>query len=169
MNVTARQDGRSVASRSLFAAAVVIAGILASVAMAEAHGHGNPHGNPHGNSGKHGYYDSRPVPRVITVDHQAFYSPYVSGRIYYAPHHHYHARYLFPVFVGGAVQYHPYYYCGGTLFVNSAVALPHLAIGFDYSSPGGLYLSGYYQQPYVQQHEHHYYDRDYDPDEDQDD
>ena len=165
MNIMATQKARRVASRSLFSAAVVIAGLLASVAMAEAHGHGKSHGN----SGKHGHYSNRPVPRVITVDHRAYYSPYISGRSYYAPHHHYHARYVFPVFIGGAVQFHPYYYCGDSLFLSSAVALPHLAFGINFSSPGGLYVGGYYQQPYVQEHEHRYYDRDYDTDQGYDD
>ena len=170
MKITATQNARRVASTTLVSAVVVIAGLLSSVVTAEAHGHG--HGKPgkHGpKGGAHGYYNSQRVPRVIAVDHRAYYSPYVSGRTYYAPHHHYHARYRFPVFVGGAIQYQPYYYCGQSLFVTGVVALPHVAFGINFGLPGGLAVGGYYEQPYLPEDRHHYYDRDYDPDQDHDD
>lgn len=170
MKITATWNARRVASSFLIAAAVAVAGLLPSAAAAEGHGHGQ-HGNNgnHGNHGNHGYYNSERVPRVIAVDHRAYYSPYVSGRTYYAPHHHYHARYRFPVFVGSAIQYQPYYYCGNSLFLNGVVTLPHLAFGINFGSPGGLYLGGYYAQPYLPEHQHRCNDRDYDPYQDHDD
>jgi len=164
MKNTATRNARRVASRLLVSAALAVAGLLPTVALADGHGHGHK-----GNHGNHGYYSYPQVPRVITVERRGYYSPYISGRAYYAPHHHYHALYRFPVFVGGAIQYQPYYYCGSSLFLNSVVALPHLAFGINFASPGGLYLGGYYEQPYLPEHQHHYYDRDYDPDQDHDD
>ena len=145
----------------LIVAAVLWAGVM--VVPAQADGHGGKHSG-HGHGVARGHYKS--VPRYIAVDHRAYYAPYVSGRVYYAPHHHHHVRYVFPVYLNGGVVYQPYLYCGRQLFVSGAVTLPHLAIGVNYGSPGGVlvggvYSSGYPYAPvyddYDDRHEHHHH------------
>jgi hypothetical protein len=129
---------------ALFGAALFCG--AASTANAKDHDqHGNQ-GRGHQSQGRQvreGYYR---VPQVITVEHRGDYRPYFSGRSYYAPHHHYHAAYRFPVWVNGVVAYRSYAYCDDHLFVNSAVVLPQLAFGFSFGHPGA-YVSGYYGAP----------------------
>jgi hypothetical protein len=145
----------------------------ASAASGHGHGHGNGHGQSYGhgqsnghdhgngnghsdgygrydghsNGAAHGYAAFPTVPRTIIVGQRGYYQPYYSGRVYYGPHHHYHAAYRFPVYVGGSVVYQPYYYCGDSLFVGGAVALPHLAFGINFGSPGGVSFGGFYSSP----------------------
>jgi hypothetical protein len=160
---TATQSGFSGTSWTriiLVATAALAAGVFAFPAPARAdggHGHGNGHG--HGHSSGHGYetghsngpahgYSSYPtVPRSIVLGQRGYYQPYYTGRVYYAPHHHDHVAYRFPVYVGGSVVYQPYYYCGDSLFVGGAVALPHLAFGINFGSPGGVSMGGFYSSP----------------------
>ncbi|HKQ96406.1 MAG TPA: hypothetical protein VJV75_00880 [Candidatus Polarisedimenticolia bacterium] len=176
-------QGRNPNFLSLMTAAILGLAVLAfaaSPASAKDHGNGK-HGR--GNQGKghqvqSGHYR---VPQVITVEHRGDYRPYYSGRSYYAPHHHYHAAYRFPVWVNGVVAYRSYPYCDDHLFVTGAVALPQLAFNFTYARPGA-YVSGYYGAPappsyyvypqpvYVEprghrcHHDHGDYDRDWDDD-----
>jgi len=134
---------------SLMTAALYGAALLcgaASTASAKEHDHHGKQGQGHQGQGRQvreGYYR---VPQVIAVEHRGDYRPYFTGRSYYAPHHHYHAAYRFPVWVNGAVAYRPYSYCDDRLFVNSAVVLPQLAIGFSFGHPGAQ-ISGYYGAP----------------------
>jgi hypothetical protein len=146
----------------LLAAAFLAAGLVAFPAPAEAHGGRHPgrglRGAGHGHF-KHGHFKT--VPRFIATHHRAHFSPYVAGRVYYAPHHHHHVRYLFPVYVNGVIVHQPYFYCGDRLFVSGAVALPRLAIGVNFASPGGFVVGGYdspgpaYAPYYVGGHRHH--------------
>ena len=54
--------------------------------------------------------------------------PFAAGRVYYRPHHHYHATYNLPVVVNHRVAYRPYNYCRGRVFVRPGTPLPHLAV-----------------------------------------
>lgn len=102
------------------------------------HGHGNGHGH---------YYRAHPshryvvVPRRIYVEDRSYFHPYYAGRAYYAPHHHYHAAYRFPVYVNGAVVVRPYSYCGDEVFVAAPVAapLPRLAFSVTFGTPVAYY------------------------------
>lgn len=143
----------------LMTAALMAACLVAFPSPANAHrGHSKhaPRGVAHGH-----YKHHKTVPRVIASVHRGHYSPYFDGRVYYAPHRHHHARYLFPVFLNGAVVYQPYFYCGSNLLVSGAVTLPHLAIGVHYGSPAGLLAGGYYTPGYDDRyidddhHDHH--------------
>jgi hypothetical protein len=144
------------------AAAFLAAVLFASTAPAHAkdHGHKN-HGRKPGAAQVAPYYT---VPQVLTTDYRGTFQPYYSGRAYYAPHGHHHARYRLPVWYGGAVVYRPYAYCGERLFVTGAVTLPQLALAFNFGSPGGgFYLGGYYPAPppppapyYIYENRHHH-------------
>ena len=158
MTTATRTRGTRSTRIILIAAATLAAGLVVFPAPARADGgHGRGHGNEHGRSNGHahgdgygparGYAGFPTVPRSIVVGQRGYYQPYYSGRVYYAPHHHYHAAYRFPVYVGGSVVYEPYYYCGDSLFVDGAVALPHLAFGIRFGSPGGVSIGGFYSSP----------------------
>ena len=171
-------------SAALFGAALLVAAGAPAIAKDNGHhgnngrGHGNQgnHGNPgnHGNQGRQVRPAQYRVPSVITVEHRGDFRPYFTGRTYYAPHHHYHAAYRFPVWVNGAVAYRPYAYCDDHLFVTGSVMLPRLAIAFNFGQPGvmvgGYYGSGYYAAPpppayYVYEEPRRYRcDRDHDHD-----
>jgi hypothetical protein len=108
--------------------------------------HGNGHGHGHGN----GHYRAYPahsyvvVPQRIYVEDRTYFRPYYTGRAYYAPHHHYHAAYSFPVYVNGGVVVRPYNYCGDAVFFPAPVVapMPRLAFGVTFGAP-----VGYYSQP----------------------
>ena len=162
MTTATRTTGRRSTRIILIAAATLAAGLVVFPAPARAdggRGHGNEHGHSNGRGHGNGHYDGYSngpahgdagfptVPRSIVVEQRGYYQPYYSGRVYYGPHHHYHAAYRFPVYVGGSVVYQPYYYCGDSLFVGGAVALPHLAFGIRFGSPGGVSIGGFYSSP----------------------
>lgn len=143
----------------LIGAALTAACLVAFPSPATAHrGHSKhaPRGVAHGH-----YKHYKSVPRIIASAQRGYYSPYFDGRVYYAPHRHHHARYLFPVFLNGAVVYQPYFYCDSHLLVSGVVTLPQLAVGVHYGSPGGLVVGGYYAPVYDHQsgdddyHHHH--------------
>jgi len=80
------------------------------------------------------------LPRRIHRDHVRAFRSFFSGRSYYAPHHHFHAVYRFPVVIGGRVVYRPYTYCNDGLFLGSSVVLPRVAVSVypeypDYYGP----------------------------------
>lgn len=157
MQTGANPRVRSRARSLLVAVAVAAAVLVAFPSPADAHGRGSSWRGPRGAA--HGHH--KKVPRFIAVERHGDYHPYLSGRVYYAPHHHHHVRYRFPVFVNGVVVHRPYDYCGGRLFVTGAVTLPHLAIGAHFGSPGGFFVGGYYApvvtyQPVDLGHEVHY-------------
>jgi len=138
------------ATAAAFLAAVLIAS--AAPALAGDHGH-HGNGKAYGHRGNghaygHGASNSYVVPQVLTPVYSSAFRPYYTGRVYYAPHHHYHAAYNLPVYYGGAVAYRPYAYCGDHLFVSGAVALPQLALSFNFGSPGGVAIGGYYAGGY---------------------
>lgn len=58
------------------------------------------------------------VPRAIHSHYVRTYQPYYYGRAFYAPHHHYHVIYRFPVYGYGEPVYYPYAYCGDELFAR---------------------------------------------------
>ena len=68
------------------------------------------------------------VPTTISFRHPGPFQPFYAGRVYYRPHHHYHATYNLPVVVNHHVVYRPYNYCRGHLFVRQGQPLPHLAV-----------------------------------------
>jgi hypothetical protein len=70
-----------------------------------------------------GYYRVAPVvpapfvvPRHLYHRDYGAYDPYYRGTVWYAPHHHPHRLYYFPVIVGGYTEYRPFAYCGGAFF-----------------------------------------------------
>ena len=65
------------------------------------------------------------IPERIHDHHARHLEVFSGARVYYRPHRHHHASYLFPVWVDGAVAYRPYTYCGGRLFQPVAYR-PHL-------------------------------------------
>lgn len=137
------------ATAAAFLAAVLLA--TAGPALADDHGHRGRGYNGHRGNGHaygHGPVNSYVVPQVLTPVYVSAFQPYYTGRVYYAPHHHYHAAYSLPVYYGGAVAYRPYAYCGDHLFVGGAVALPRLALSFNFGSPGGVIAGGYYSGGY---------------------
>ena len=148
MNVTRRLLGGATAMILAF-------GLSAGVALADnGHGHGNGHGNGHGRGHGNGhgaehsysrsyypvYHEHFAVPQHIV--RTAAYAPYYSGSVYYAPHHHVHAVYAFPVYAPyGPVTYTPYYYCGPELYVASPGYAydpyyydrrPHVSVGIHF-------------------------------------
>src|SRR5262245_3411407 len=157
MTTVSRNAGTRFTRIILITAAALAAGVFAFPAPALAdgggHGHGYGHGNGHGhayghsNGPAHGYAGYPTVPRTIVVAQRGYYQPYYGGRVYYGPHHHYHAYYRFPVYVDGVVAYRPYYYCNDALFVSGGAVLPHLAFGINFGSPGGVAISGFYASP----------------------
>ena len=167
--MTKTTQERSRGFRMVLTAAFLAAGLFAASAPALAkdgnkHGHKNGHGNGHNNGqysrgAKVGHYK---VPQVMSREYRGWAQPYYTGRVYYAPHHHYHAAYRFPVWYGGVPVYRPYAYCGSNLFITGAVNLPQLALGFSFGSPGSYYVGGYYPAPppvpYVvyEDHDHHH-------------
>ncbi len=65
----------------------------------------------------HHRHDARfVVPHRIVTSRAYVYRPYLHNRLYFAPHHHYHAVYRFPVYTAYGVTYEPSYYCDGVLF-----------------------------------------------------
>ena len=146
---------RSLAVTFLFAAL----SLSPVAALADGHGHGKRGGNGHGAPGKHQGYATYPVavPRVIVHGHHGWYDPYYAGSAYYGPHRHVHYTYRFPVWVGSTVVYHPYTYCGDSVYVPApvyaappvyvappvypapltvSVPLPRLAIGWSVAGSG---------------------------------
>jgi hypothetical protein len=137
------------ATAAAFLAAVLFAS--AAPALADDHGHrGRGYDGHHGNGHAYGRGASTTyvVPQVLSPVYVHAFQPYYSGQVYYAPHHHYHAAYNLPVYYGGVVAYRPYSYCGDHLFVSGAFALPRLALSFNFGSPGGVAVGGYYSGGY---------------------
>lgn len=145
------------ATAAAFLAAVLFASTAPAHAKDQGHRSNGHQNNGHQNQGHQGNgLSQRPaqaapyytVPQVLTTGYRGTFQPYYNGRAYYAPHHHYHARYRLPVYYNGAVVYRPYAYCGDQLFVTGAVTLPQLALAFNFGGPGGgFYLGGYYAAP----------------------
>lgn len=71
----------------------------------------------------YGYYDQRRfvVPERLYYRDYATYDRFYRGSVYYAPHHHSHRVYLFPVIVDGYTEYRPYAYCGDAYFPGQYV------------------------------------------------
>jgi hypothetical protein len=129
---------------ALAAGAILIAGLTAFATPAWA-GHG--HGGHRGHAVSRAPRGHIKVPRVMGSPYRRAYAGYYAGNVYYAPHHHRHLAYRFPVYVGGVVVTRPYEYCGGNLFIQGAVMLPRLAIGLNFGAPYGGVIGGYYVQP----------------------
>src|SRR5262245_13380853 len=109
------------------------------------------------------------VPRAIHAAHVDAFRSFYRGNTYYAPHHHYHAVYRYPTYVGAHVYYRPYYYCNNALFVA-----PGYGYGYGYPAarivvnigPGGYYYyppaplppppPAYYPRPYGYPHDDRY-------------
>lgn len=111
------------------------------------------------------------LPRRIHRDHVRAFHSFFSGRTYYAPHHHFHTVYRFPVVVGPRVVYRPYTYCNDGLFIGSSVALPRLSVSvypgapIYYGPPPVAYAPAprYYEDRDDRRYDHRY-DRDRDDD-----
>ena len=122
-------------TRSLIggATAMILALALSTGSSFADSGRGHKHGHGHGHGKKNGhhrvvYHESRPVYRSVVrerfvVPHRIVtaqaYAPYYSGRAWYAPHHHAHVVYAFPVYSPYGVTYEPSYYCGHELYVSA--------------------------------------------------
>src|SRR5262245_29680143 len=74
------------------------------------------------------------VPRAIHRAHVDAFRAFYHGSTYYAPHHHYHAVYRYPTYVGGHVYYRPYSYCNNSLFITAGVPVPRIVVNV---SPAG--------------------------------
>jgi len=84
---------------------------------------------------------SYPVPLHITGQVEwRQYRDFYSGKFYHRGHRHSHARYRFPVVVGGRVAWHSYSYCQGHLF-GAPGPMPILAVDYAYSD-GYVYRHG---------------------------
>jgi hypothetical protein len=70
------------------------------------------------------------VPRVLVPRAVYEVEPYRAGYAYYAPHHHHHALYRFPVIVDGAHAWRTHAYCGDHLIADSHldVATPRFGL-----------------------------------------
>ena len=117
-------------------AATFLAGLLAAVAASPAEAH-ERHRGPYGHPGHRHHVGRvvavRPVvvPSRIVVRDARYWDPYYDARVWYAPHHHYHAVYAFPVLVRpGVVAYAPHTYCDGRLILRGDVVLD--AYGREY-------------------------------------
>jgi hypothetical protein len=109
----------------LFAATLALAG---SVSSTEAH--------PKHFRGGHRIVVSHPVPRTtfviphrIPVHRAHVFDPFFHGRVFFAPHRHFHVVYHFPVVTGFGIVYEPFTYCDGVLFA------PPFGGFLSYSSP----------------------------------
>jgi len=95
----------------------------------------------------YGHYYSPPtryarpfiVPRHLDYYDYPAYDRYYRGAVYYAPHHHRHRIYLFPVIVDGYVDYVPHAYCGDAYYPAQYPpgygyddGRGHLGLHFDY-------------------------------------
>lgn len=131
---------------------LALALFLWPVAASAGHGHGRSgkHGNYHGRGHavvvqryerhherhhQRGYASHRRfvVPRSIHTYRVRSYRPYYYGRVYYAPHRHYHTLYSFPVYGYGEPIYYPYAYCGDSLFARGVFTAggPHFSINLS--------------------------------------
>jgi hypothetical protein len=61
----------------------------------------------------------------------AEYRPFFAGDIYFGPHRHYHAIYLFPVQTGHGVVYREFEYCGGDLFFRNQISYSGANVSFN--------------------------------------
>jgi hypothetical protein len=129
-------------SRFRLAAAVLALLLLASAAPAGAHE------NRHASRGGHSfappllpappYLPGLPRARAVAVSQVLYrhdrraYSPYFAGHVYYKPSHRYLDVYYFPVRVGGALVYRPYYYCDGRLFFGIEGGSPRFFLRFGF-------------------------------------
>ena len=69
----------------------------------------------HDRSGKHHGFD---IPHRIHDDRRRAYRPYYERSVYFAPHHHRHAVYRFPVRVGHGSGFREHFYCNDELFLD---------------------------------------------------
>lgn len=115
--------------RALLVSISLIAALLVG-SRATADERDSPRGRSRVTAGSYGRVHAH-VPRRIDSRNRGYYQQYRAGRIYHKPHHHRHALYRFPVVVGGAIAYQPFYYCGDALFLSASVRLPRLAISID--------------------------------------
>ena len=69
----------------------------------------------HDRSFRHHRFD---IPQRLHDDRHHMYRPYYEGTVYFAPHHHRHAIYRFPVTVGRGPVFREHFYCDGELFLD---------------------------------------------------
>ena len=65
------------------------------------------------------------IPRYLRKHHVRHYNDYFDGYVYFRPHRHRHAVYVFPVYIDGYWSWRPHYYCEGDLFHG------HGSVGYD--------------------------------------
>lgn len=75
------------------------------------------------------------IPMEIHREHMQDLAYFLSGDVYYGPHHHNHATYNFPVWIDGEVYYRPYSYCNGRLY-GSYASRPQFWSGWGVESQG---------------------------------
>lgn len=63
-------------------------------------------------------YDRFDIPHRIRHDRRDVYRSYREGSVYFAPHHHRHAVYVFPVRFGHGWGFREHFYCEGDLFLD---------------------------------------------------
>lgn len=68
------------------------------------------------------------IPRLIAREQYGAYSPWYRGSVFFAPHHHVHTVYYFPVYTPAGLVLQPTYYCGTSLYSAGAYV--------SYTSPG---------------------------------
>jgi hypothetical protein len=82
----------------------------------------------------HGYrHAPKPfiVPGHIHRRYRAEYRPYFVGDIYFRPHRHYHATYVFPVRTRYGIAYREYEYCRGDLFIRNQFSYHGRKVSFS--------------------------------------
>ena len=75
------------------------------------------------------------IPMEMHREHMQDLAYFLSGDVYYGPHHHNHATYNFPVWIDGEVYYRPYSYCNGRLY-GSYASRPQFWSGWGVESQG---------------------------------
>jgi hypothetical protein len=71
------------------------------------------------------------VPRKIGRRNAAVYRANRGGEIYFRPHNHRHAIYVFPVYTDRGIFYREYEYCGGRLFVRGRAGFHGRRVSFS--------------------------------------
>lgn len=92
------------------------------------------HGGRHHDRGHFRGHDGRGhfrLPHSIHHDNHHHFRPFFYGRAYFGPHRHYHDVYHFPYYTSYGLEYRPYYYCGGDLYLRGRVDLYLPGIGIS--------------------------------------
>jgi hypothetical protein len=71
------------------------------------------------------------VPARMHNRHRVDYRPFNGGDVYFRPHGHYHAIYIFPVHTRRGVVYREFEYCRGDMFVRNQISYRGTNVSFN--------------------------------------